>query len=1042
MNSNVKWFYTISATLLALIFVIDIYTPHGWADFIFYFLPIAVLIFAGNAVLPLVAAAVTTVFIVVGYEISPEGADAPLAITNRAYALVSMWIMAFIIRMTIMNRNSVNRHAWIMAGRASVAESLKGEHSVSELMNRATAAISQYLGAQVAAVYFSNPDETDVFTLSGGYSLPESLKYNPKRIHLHEGVVGQVAFDQVIRKLDLPPPEINLTIRTGLQTIPSHHIIIAPLTSDGETNGVLELGFTSEPHEATIDLLKSTSELFSAAVRTAQNRERLRELLAETQRMAEELQAQQEELRVSNEELEQQSRALQESQGRLENNQAELEQTNQQLEEQMQELERQKLILNEKNDQLIRIQRELEKQSEDLQRSTQYKSEFLANMSHELRTPLNSSLILAKLLRDNKEGNLTEEQRRFADTIYTAGNDLLNLINDILDLSKIEAGKLEVRPERVSVQALISSIEKYFQPVAQQKKLGFKIERHPEAVTEFITDRQRLEQILKNFLSNAFKFTEKGEVNLIIRPSESGIQFEVKDTGIGIPAHQQEIIFEAFRQADGTTNRKFGGTGLGLSISKELAQLLNGQISLESEVGKGSRFFLNLPLDFNVSASSPEPAITTTVSPAPSTPPTLPAATRKEPKVLGFTDDREKLGRKKRVLIVEDDAAFARVLFDLAHEMDFDAVVATSADEGVMLALEANPHAILLDVRLPDHSGMAVLDQLKRNSKTRHIPVHMISGQDFSQTAFHMGAAGYLLKPVEREQLVKAFETLDRRMEAVRRVLIVEDNKAQRESMESLIADKGVEIVSVDSAEKALEELETKEMDCIIMDLSLPGMSGLEFLEKMAQRDQTEHQYPPVIVYTGRDLTIEEEMQLKRYSDSIIVKGARSPERLLSEVTLFLHRVESELPADRQKMLFEMRSREKTLENKKILVVDDDVRNIFALTSLLEHQGAKIEIARNGKEALEKLNKTPDADLVLMDIMMPEMDGYEATRKIREQNRFAKLPIIAVTAKAMQDDQERCLQAGANDYLAKPINSDKLLSLIRVWLPTSRGKQH
>jgi len=686
------------------------------------------------------------------------------------------------------------------------------------------------------------------------------------------------------------------------------------------------------------------------------------------------------------------------------------------------------------NEALNKAQVLLEEKASEIQRASQYKTEFLANMSHELRTPLNSSLILAKLLMDNAKENLTEEQIQFAASIYSSGNDLLNLINDILDLSKVEAGKLDIRVEKVVIFKIIEGLKQTFESLAQEKKLIFEVKCEKDLPQSFLTDRQRLDQILKNLVSNALKFTEKGSVEIrLYSPSKETIAFEVSDSGIGIPKEQQAIIFEAFRQADGTTNRKYGGTGLGLSISRDLAKLLGGRIEVESAAGKGSHFTLVLPLALNESlmiAELPDEDVF-----------------RKDvmnhrhfekaflPSPLPFEDDRANLGLVGRtVLVIEDDVKFSKILLNLAHELKYKCIIAQGADEGFEMALEYNPDAILLDMKLPDHLGLTVLNRLKENPKTRHIPVQVISIVDYEKVSLQMGAIGFMLKPVKHDEIKEVFKKLEAKFsKKIDHVLIVEDDKLQRESIAHLIADEDIETVMVASAKEAIIELKKTIFDCMIMDLNLPDISGSELLEQMTREDIT--LFPPVIVYTGRSLSQDQEDDLKKLSKSIIVKGARSPERLLDEVTLILHRVESKLPQLQRKMIKTARGHEQILKGKKILLVDDDIRNIFALTSVLEQKGATIFIGRNGQEALDKLNQDPQIDLVLMDIMMPEMDGYEATRRIRKQKRFTSLPIIAVTAKAMKDDHKKCLEAGTNDYISKPVDIEKLLSIIRVLTP-------
>ncbi len=677
----------------------------------------------------------------------------------------------------------------------------------------------------------------------------------------------------------------------------------------------------------------------------------------------------------------------------------------------------------------------------ELEQASQYKSDFLANMSHELRTPLNSSLILAKLLADNPAGNLTPEQVKFAQTIQVSGNDLLMLINDILDLSKIEAGHMEVRAEAVRLDRVLNDLSRVFEPMAKQKGIELKVRRAEDCPDTIETDRQRLEQVLKNLLSNALKFTEKGKVELLLHKDGDMVAMTVSDTGIGIPESHQKSIFEAFRQADGTISRKYGGTGLGLSISRQLSRLLGGSIHLVSEEGKGSAFTLRLPLVYSgeqgASTDAPGPLQTNGAVSTASSPVVQKKAGLSHPRIR---DDREELVKSGRImLVIEDDASFADILYNLAHELDFQCLIATTAEEALMIARQYVPSAVILDVGLPDNSGLSVLDRLKRDDRTRHIPVHVVSANDYSQTAMLLGAVGYMIKPVKRAELVNALKNLEVKIsQHVRRVLIVEDDLIQRESMAKLLGSHDVETIGAGTAAECLDLLKSEKFDCMVLDLSLPDATGYALLETLSQRDG--YDFPPVIVYTGRDLSEHEEQSLRKYSKSIIIKGAKSPERLLDEVTLFLHQVVSDLPAEQQKMIEAARNRDAVLEGRRILVVEDDVANIYALTSILEPHGAIIQIARNGREAIETLEankgkKGQEADLVLMDMMMPEMDGITATREIRKNPAYRKLPIIMLTAKAMKDDQEKCIQAGANDYMAKPLDVDKLLSLIRVWMP-------
>lgn len=923
---------------------------------------------------------------------------------------------AYLVQRSLVTRR---RQDWLNAGRLGLGTAIAGDKRLEQLGQSVLGYLANYLDAHAGAFYTRQGDE---FRRTATYGVP-SENETPERFKMGEGLLGQAALENSTILIN-DVPDGYLKVGSSLGQAKPRQLVISAVSSDGTVNSVLEIGFVHPLDELGLELLKQSAESIGTAVRSANYRSNLQEFLEETQRQAEELQAQSEELRVSNEELEEQSRALKESQSRLEQQQAELEQTNSQLEEQTQQLE------NQRND-LARANLSVEAKAEELRRASRYKSDFLANMSHELRTPLNSSLILSKLLSDNPDGNLTPEQVKYAQTIQSSGNDLLALINDILDLSKIEAGHMEVRPETLPLSRISGDLTRMFEPLGRQKNLPFILTVQP-GCPEFIeTDRQRLEQILKNLLSNAFKFTESGRVELVIgRESEGLLSFAVTDTGIGISKEHQRDIFEAFRQADGTISRKYGGTGLGLSISRELARLLGGAIRLHSKPGQGSTFTLVLPETFGSRTpvdpvQQQEPA-----KPAPETPVHVASYIR---------DDREQLAADSRtILVVEDDETFARILYDLAHEMDFRCLIASTAEDALAIARQYLPNAVILDVGLPDNSGLLVLDRLKQDTRTRHIPIHVVSAGDYSQTAYSLGAMGYMLKPVKREDLVGALRQIETRLgNDKRRVLIVEDDAVQRESLMRLLGSGSVETVAVGTASECLDTLKESTYDCMVLDLTLPDASGYSLLETLSQQDA--YSFPPVIVYTGRDLSSDEEQRLRRYSKSIIIKGAKSPERLLDEVTLFLHRVVSELPAEHQRMLQKAHNRDAILEGRRILVVEDDVRNVYALTNIFEPRGAIVQIARNGLEALEALEKTKSGaepiDLVLMDVMMPEMDGMTATREIRKQQEWRKLPVIMLTAKAMKNDQERCLDAGANDYMAKPIDVEKLLSLVRVWMP-------
>lgn len=917
------------------------------------------------------------------------------------------------------------RQAWLQAGQVGLSEAMMGDKSVEQLSDAILGFLTSYVGCHGGALFKGEAAE---YRLTASVGVPCDAGIL-ERFRLKEGLLGQVASEgraMVIRDV----PEDYLVVGSAFGKARPRHLVIAPAKADGRVNAVIELGFLHEVRPRILELLESTSASIGVALRSARYRMQLQEALEEMQRQAEELQVQSEELRVSNEELEEQGRALKESQVRLEQQQVELEQTNSQLEQQAQTLERQR-------DELERSHSTVEQKAQELERASQYKSDFLANMSHELRTPLNSLLILSKLLGDNPDGNLSDEQVKYARTIQSSGNDLLTLINDILDLSKIEAGQLQVQAETVSLRRVADDLRAVFQPIADERGVAFTVETADGVPAAVETDRQRLEQILKNLLSNAFKFTERGQVTLAFRPAGEGrLALAVTDTGIGIAPEQQDAIFEAFRQADGTISRRYGGTGLGLSICRELARLLGGAITLESQPGQGSTFTLVIPheLDPASVARRPLPA------PAPTPQPQVPAPKpRRVARATAPSDDRDSLSDARRVLLViEDDPVFADIVCDLSRELGFQCLTAGTAEEALALAGKYRPHAIILDVGLPDQSGLTVLDRLKRDDATRHIPIHVVSGADHSQTALSLGAVGYLIKPAPREALAGVLRTLEAQLtRTLRRVLIVEDDAVQRDAVSRLLATGDVETVGVGTAAECLEKLRSETFDCMVLDLSLPDASGFSLLETLSAGD---HAFPPVIVYTGHDLSPDDEQRLRRYSHSIIIKGAKSPERLLDEVSLFLHQVVAELPPEQQKMIRKARNRDAVLEGRRILVVEDDVRNIYSLTSVLEPRGAAVQIARNGEEALDALAQAgtgaaPPIDLVLMDVMMPVMDGLEATRRIRQESRWSELPIVMLTAKAMPDDQERCLEAGANDYMAKPIDVDRLLSLVRVWMP-------
>ncbi|MDQ3134742.1 MAG: response regulator, partial [Acidobacteriota bacterium] len=899
-----------------------------------------------------------------------------------------------------------------------------------------------------------------------------------------EGLVGQCVLERE-RILLTNVPSNYIQIASGLGEAPPLNIIVLPVLFEGDVKAVIELASFNRFNDTHLTFLDQLTESIGIVLNTIEATQRTESLLLQSQSLATELQSQQDELKQTNERLAQQAESLRESEELLKSQQEELQQTNEELQEKAELLARQKAEVEAKNREVEEARWAMEEKAEQLALTSRYKSEFLANMSHELRTPLNSMLILSRQLAENTDDNLTPKQVQFSETIHSSGADLLSLINDILDLSKIESGMMSVEVTDVSFRDVAASLERGFHQVAQDKGVEFETELNSDLPPALQTDEKRLQQVLKNLLSNSFKFTEKGSVKLRVGRMPQGeryyqdalnraaevIAFSVVDTGIGIPAEKQRIIFEAFQQADGTTSRKYGGTGLGLSISREIAHLLGGEIRVTSAPGEGSTFTLFLPATYipptptaggngGGNRRQPGPATRYAVAPPAARPPRFPAATAdsgmdsaawtstalSELDAASITtgelnDDRHDLQEGERaVLIVEDDIAFAGILLDLAREKGFKGIVTTRGDLALALARKYRPDAITLDIRLPDRDGWTVLDGLKHDPQTSHIPVHIISSEEQRQRALRLGAITHLVKPVMREELAGAFDQIAAFSERrVKRLLVVEDDDAQRMSIVELIGNGDVQTTAVATGAEALAELSLDSFDCMVLDLKLPDMTGFELIEKI-QQDLGRADLP-IIIYTGKELTAKEETQLRKVADAIIVKEVSSPERLLAETALFLHRVEANLPEPKRRMLEQMHRRDPVLAGRKVLIVDDDVRNIFALTSALESHNMMVVNAENGRDGIETLQSTPNIDVVLMDIMMPDMDGYEAISTIRQLEEFSRLPIIALTAKAMKADRDRCLEAGASDYISKPLDIDQLLSLLRVWLYRQDGNQ-
>ena len=936
------------------------------------------------------------------------------------------------------NAREMETQDWLKTGINRLEGKLSGLKNMENLREEIIHFMAEYLGGQVGLFYTADDLK---LKLSAGYGINiHDMAY--KELKFGQGLAGEAAMQKKMIRLD-HPDEDQPGLIDGLNERKIPHFVFSPVIYEDEVLGIIQIGFLKKPEETKMNFLNISLENIAIALNTARSHERVERLLGQTQELANKLRGQQKELQHTNEELEEQTSALKLSEENLKRQQEELRVINEELEERTNDLEIERDTIRRKNEALKDAHREIESKAKDLERASRYKSEFLANMSHELRTPLNSVLVLSQLLMNNKDGSLSDKEIRFAKTIHSSGKDLLELINDILDLSKVESGKLDVQIEDLTTGEIVSFVDNNFRPQLEEKGLYLRIETDEKLPGKISTDSRKLFQIIKNLFSNAIKFTDEGGITFKIfkmekaapgNPShiQSMIALSIIDTGPGIPADKLEHIFEAFRQADGTTNRKYGGTGLGLTISRKFAGLLSGQIKVESELGKGAAFTLFVPEAISVRAIQKKTQTTKSLKKKNETRKYSPHAAG--PLYNDLHDDREKIEPGADfVLIIEDDADFSRVLIDLAHEKGFKCMAAPDGETGLHNADYYKPAAIILDIGLPGIDGYEVMEKLKQNPATRHIPVHVVSAGDTPMQALKMGAVDFLTKPVSHEKLEEVFKKIEHiNAHPLRKALVVEDEEIMQKSIVNLLNEGNVSIKAVDSGEAAYEILQNEKFECMILDLGLKELSGFELLEKI-RRDEKLHNLP-VIVYTGQELSRQDDEKLKKYADSIILKGARSFERLLSEASLFLHQVQEEMPANKRKILREINNSRDILNNKKILVVDDDMRNVFALSSLLQEQGVKVITGKNGKEALEKIAEHPDTDLILMDIMMPEMDGYEAIGEIRKKDRFGSLPIVALTAKAMKEDRAKCLLAGANDYLAKPVNTDKLISLLRVWL--------
>jgi CheY-like chemotaxis protein/CHASE3 domain sensor protein len=925
------------------------------------------------------------------------------------------------------NRQETQKQDWLKTGIAQIHEAISGDPELQTLASNAISQIAGYLNAPMAAFYVAH---NGTLTLQGSYAF-ESQEGIPIEFKIGEGLVGQAAHQkQQVLMDDIPSDYFKVTSALGGR-IPKA-VCVTPVLYEGRLKGVVEVGSLHGINAQQTNYLQQAIPILGIAVESAQSRTRLSRALEESQQLTEELQAQQEELRVANEELEQQAQRLKESEEGLKVQQEELEVTNSELEEKNELLEQQKKETE-------KARKDIAEKAAELAMAGKYKSEFLANMSHELRTPLNSLLLLSQDLACNKDGNLTAHQVESAKIIHSSGSDLLNLINEILDLSKIESGRMDVHAVRVHIPDIALSIRSSFEHVAAKKGLDLDIVIDKSSPAEIITDRKRVEQVLRNLLSNAIKFTEQGSIKVTFGLpdykadlSKSGLfadkclSISVQDTGIGIAPEHRKIIFEAFQQADSGTARKYGGTGLGLSISRKIILLLGGELQVESELGKGSTFAVYLPVERKDAAKDARTAL-----PAKSTLPR--ESVRQQTAWVHIKDDREDLKSDDRaVLIIEDDPKFARLLVEKCNEKGFKCLAAGTGTAGLELAAKHLPHAILLDIYLPDTDGFTVLSKLKENTDTRHIPIHIVSVEERSTAVLRCGAVGHAVKPLDQENLEEIFQRLEKAVDGQpKRVLVVEDDPHLRLEIVNMIVDKDVTVQQADNGKQAMEALRNVKYDCVVLDLGLPDMNGNELLTSL-HRDGVE--LPPVVVYTGRDLTTEEELALREHAESIVIKDVRSQDRLLDEVSLFLHRIVNKMPEKKRKVICDLHDAEALFKGKKVLIVDDDMRTTFAMSHLLSERGMKTLKAENGERALRLLEEHPDTDIALMDIMMPVMDGYETMRRIRAQNKFRKLPIIVLTAKAMPADRQKCLEAGANDYLAKPLDQQRLLSMLRVWL--------
>ena len=939
------------------------------------------------------------------------------------------------------NRNQ----SWLTTGRAELNEEMRGVREINTLSSRIITYICRYLNMQIGKFYVKTDSNT--FKVFGSYSYSSS-EGSPDEFNIGEGLVGQAALeDKIVLVQDVPADYMKII--SGLGEAVPKNILIAPCMYHEEIECIIELGSFNQFTDVQLKFIEQVSENIATSINLTKAQTKMEVLLNKTLVQAEELQVQQEELRQNNEELEEQAKILKQSEMNLQTQQEELRVSNEELEEQTKKLEQQKRDISENNKLLRKANHEIEGKAKELEIANKYKSEFLANMSHELRTPLNSIIVLSQLL-ENKKANepLTEKQLEYSKTIHSSGKNLLRLIDDILDLSKVESGKIDINFDQVNLAELAENTKSLFTPIILQKNIDFNIEIEDGLPEKIISDEQRLQQIINNLLSNAFKFTETGYVKMnICRPKEEDIKnykieenvnklisIEIIDTGIGIPADKQTLIFEAFKQVDGTISRKYGGTGLGLSISRELARLLGGNIYLKSEEGKGSKFTLVFLDNDNMEQVKLNKEEYSSIDK--NYHDNLEEKIISENDINEFTKDEHYESKKedeKLLLIIEDDEQFSTLLSELAYKKNYKVLIEKNSEEAIKLAVKYKPYAILLDIGLANNSGVRVVDKLQNLEYTKNIPIHIISWKEDKNSYDKMkNLVWHIKKPYNLEELYNLFDKIETSLSNdSKKLLIVDEDKSQSNMIYNNLNERGFKITTLESGLDAYKLLKDEQFDCMILDLNLKDMNGIDLVNKLKEENLVNF---PILIYTEGNITQEEEDKLNKYTESIIIKGNNSIDRLLDEVSLFFHSVDSNIDNKNFENIKFSEEKENLLNNKNILIVDDDMRNVFSLTSALEEKGMNVVVGRNGSEGIKKLYEKNNIDLILMDVMMPEMDGYTAMKEIRKEKQFDNIPIIAITAKSMKEDRQKCIEAGSNDYLTKPVDINKLISLLKVWL--------